>query len=102
MKTNVEVKSNLFPACRNCRPAVNLGLEKIVETLNQKADYTPPSEDSVFDATVTCAFNTGVQLPGSHIVYEAEVKVNGEFFASETGPMNLCPPWYMPQVGHYH
>ncbi|MCX6792194.1 MAG: hypothetical protein NT149_04110 [Candidatus Gottesmanbacteria bacterium] len=88
---SVEVKSSLFPACQNCQVARNTGEDEINKTLEPAPDYTPPSEKSDFVATVACTFDTGVQVLGSQIVYEAEVKVDGKSVATITGPMDWCP-----------
>jgi hypothetical protein len=91
MNKKVEVKSNLFPACQNCQAAIKAGEDEINRSLMPDVGYTPPSEKSDFDATVTCTYDTGVPAPGSNIVYEAEVNVDGKFLAGATGAMNWCP-----------
>ena len=91
MSKNVEVKSNLFPACQNCQAAIDTGEDQIIRALTPDVGYTPPSKKSAFVATVTCGFDTGVQVPKSQIVYEVDVQVNGKLIGSETGPMDRCP-----------
>jgi len=95
MSQKVEVKSNLFPACQNCQAAKNIGEDAINRVLTPDVCYTPPSKRSAFVAIVTCAFDTGVEVEGSKIVYEADVTVNGESKGGGTGPVEVCPGMYL-------